>query len=341
MSRLEELKSKCETALQNADTVSGIEDVRISYLGKKGVLTDILKGLKDLSNEEKASVGQAANQIKTQITDAIDAKRHALERDEMNAKLVSDTVDVSAPGVGRGSGASHPLHRMEKLIVECLGRIGFSTVSGPEIETEFNNFEALNIPASHPARDMHDTFYMKDGGVLRTHTSPVQIRAMQTMAPPLRILAPGKVFRCDADVSHSPVFHQIEGLLVDKHVSFAELKGTLEFFLRSLFGDSKKVRFRPSYFPFTVPSCEVDLECVMCKGKGCGICKQTGWLEVMGAGMVHRNVFKAVGYDPEEVTGFAFGLGVDRLAMLYYQISDIRLLYENDARFISQFKGAA
>lgn len=340
ISRLEELKNKCETALNGAATVSGVEDVRIEYLGKKGALTDILKGLRDLSPEDRAAVGQAANGIKTEILTAIDGKRSELELNEMNAKLAADTVDVTAPGIGRGIGASHPLYRMQRLILDALARIGFSTVTGPEIETEFNNFEALNIPATHPARDMHDTFYMKDGGVLRTHTSPVQIRAMQHMTPPLRILAPGKVFRCDADVSHSPVFHQIEGLLVDKDVSFAELKGTLEFFLRSLFGQSKKVRFRPSYFPFTVPSCEVDLECVMCKAKGCGVCKQTGWLEVMGAGMVHRNVFKAVGYDPEQVTGFAFGLGVDRLAMLYYQISDIRLLYENDARFISQFKGA-
>lgn len=334
---LETLKEALLKQVTESESSDALDQIRIHALGKKGALTDILKDLKNVSSEERPRIGQVANALKSEVLTLIESRKKSLQEDEMQAKLNADQTDMTQPGLWRPLGNLHPLTLTIQRVTEIFARLGFWVERGPEIEDEFHNFEALNIPSDHPARDMHDTFYLKDGAVLRTHTSPVQIRVMTTQSPPLKILAPGKVFRCDSDVSHSPVFHQIEGLYIDKSVTFSQLKGTLEFFLKSLFGKEKKVRFRPSYFPFTEPSCEVDVACVMCSGAGCNVCKNTGWLEIMGAGMVHHNVLRAVDYDPELVSGFAFGVGIDRLAMLLYKVDDIRLFYENDVRFLSQF----
>ncbi|MBT5856542.1 phenylalanine--tRNA ligase subunit alpha [bacterium] len=336
-SELEQLQKATEQAIQSVDTMADLDDIRVDVLGKKGQLTGILKGLKDVSPEERPVFGQLANAVKATLSDQLDSRRQALDALMLEAQLNSDSVDVTMPSTVSPLGAKHPLQLMIDEVSAIFKRVGYSVESGPEVEDTFHNFEALNIPADHPARDMHDTFYLEDGRLLRTHTSPVQIHVMEKETPPLRLLVPGKVFRCDADVSHSPVFNQVEGLVVDKKITFADLKGTLEYFLKELFGQDKTVRLRPSYFPFTEPSVEVDVECMMCAGDGCSLCKDTGWLEVMGAGMVNRNVFRSVGYDPDQVSGFAFGAGIDRLAMLKYRIPDIRLLYENDLRTLEQF----
>lgn len=321
-----------------AETVKSIEEIRINVLGKKGQLTDILKALGQVSAEERPAIGQIANAVKHRLSEKIDAKLTLLQEADLEAKLAADAVDITLPARKSPRGTKHPLNEVAEEVLACLERLGFSMKEGPDIESEYYNFEALNIPAHHPARDMHDTFYVNPGQVLRTHTSPVQIRSMKSMKTPLKIAAHGKVFRCDADVTHSPVFHQIEGLYVDsEQVTFSQLKGTLDFFLKELFGSDKKVRFRPSYFPFTEPSAEVDVACVQCSGQGCSFCKHTGWLEILGAGLVHRNVFRSVGYNPDEVSGFAFGLGIERVAMLKYKINDIRLFYDNDMRFLKQF----
>ena len=335
--RLVLLKETTINAISTAESVSVLDEIKTRVLGKVGELTDILKGLKDLPVDQKPVIGQVANQVKVAIQEALDEKRLGLEAAEMSASLANDQIDISLPGKFVVPGKLHPLNQTMAHVVGVLQRLGFSVQEGPEIESHYYNFEALNIPPDHPAQDMHDTFYLQSGHVLRTHTSPVQIRTMEKTAPPLRVIAPGKVFRCDADVTHSPVFHQIEGLYVDKKVTFGNLKAILEFFLRELFGASQKVRFRPSYFPFTEPSAEVDVACFMCHGNGCGLCKQTGWIEILGAGMVNRAVFRHVGYDPDAVTGFAFGLGIERIAMLKYGVTDIRLFYENDVRFLRQF----
>ena len=330
------LKEQFFSELETLESPDDLVDLKYQFLGKKGALTQALKGLKDVSPEERPAIGQLANEIKDDLQSKIDEKETAIQ-DRALSDSLKKGVDVSAPGFFEGIGSAHPISQVIDDVVDIFSRFGFSAKEGPEIELEKHNFDDLNIPADHPARDMHDTFYIDSSTVLRTHTSPVQIRTMLNQAPPLRMLAPGKVYRCDSDTSHSPVFHQVEGLLVDNSATFAELKGILTFFLQSYFGKSKKVRFRPSYFPFTEPSAEVDVECVVCSGKGCGLCKQTGWLEILGAGMVNRQVFRSAELDPDVWRGFAFGLGIERIAMLKYHISDIRMFYENDLRFLSQF----
>ncbi len=335
--RLLELKEQTIRQIKQAAVLDELEKIAVRVLGKKGELTDILKGVGKLSVAERPVVGKIANKIKTEIKRVMEEKKDKLGIEAREKSLKDDVVDTSLPGKRSVIGRAHPLNIITSEIVQIFSRLGFSVKEGPDIEDEYHNFEALNIPADHPARDMHDTFYMKNGNVLRTHTSPAQIHIMKKTKPPVKIIVPGKVYRCDSDITHSPVFHQIEGLFVDRSVSVAELKGVLGFFLHELFGHNKKIRFRPSYFPFTEPSTEVDVQCVKCDGSGCNLCKNTGWIEILGAGMVNRNVFRSVGYDPDEVTGFAFGLGVERIAMLQYEIHDIRLFYENDLRFLKQF----
>lgn len=335
--QLDNLYQACEEQLTQTNSISQIETLKTEYLGKKGKLTDILKQVPSLPLEERPLIGKKANEIKTTLLALFDTYKDKIEKEELEKNLSSSAIDTSRPVPQAFKGSVHPITQTIDLISSIFSRLGYSTRTGQEIETEEMNFEKLNIPDHHPARDMHDTFYLKDGRVLRTHTSPIQIRTMLAEKPPLRFLAPGKVYRCDSDSSHSPIFHQIEGLYVDTNVTFSQLKWTLEFFLKELFGQSKKVRFRPSYFPFTEPSTEIDVECVQCHGQGCSLCKKTGWIEIMGAGMVQRHVFKHVEYDPDSVTGFAFGLGVDRIAMLLYGIPDIKLFYENDLRFLRQF----
>jgi phenylalanyl-tRNA synthetase alpha chain len=297
-----------------------------------------MKSLGKLSPEERPKAGQAINQAKQQVQQAIEARRAALKQAELEAKLASEQVDVTLPGRRIPAGSLHPVTRTLQRIENLFAHMGFSVAEGPEIEDDFHNFEALNIPESHPARAMHDTFYFPDGRLLRTHTSPVQIRVMQKEKPPLRVIAPGRVYRCDSDLTHTPMFHQVEGFMVDENVTFTDLKAILIDFLQRFFErDDLAVRFRPSYFPFTEPSAEADIECVMCAGKGCRVCSHTGWLEVLGCGMVHPNVFKHVDIDSETWTGFAFGMGAERLAMLRYGVNDLRLFFENDLRFLRQF----
>ncbi|MDH5634028.1 MAG: phenylalanine--tRNA ligase subunit alpha [Gammaproteobacteria bacterium] len=323
----------------NATSPDEVEVLRVTYLGKKGKLTEQLKQLGSLPPEERPKVGQWVNQAKATLQDRIAARKQMLEVQLRQASLVSEQIDVSLPGRGNSRGGLHPVTQTLERLEQLFARLGFEVADGPEIEDDYHNFEALNIPADHPARAMHDTFYFKNGNVLRTHTSPVQIRYMENNKPPLRIIAPGRVYRCDSDVTHTPMFHQIEGLLVDDNVSFANLKGILAEFLRQFFEADLKVRFRPSFFPFTEPSAEADISCVICSGKGCRVCGNTGWIEVLGCGMVHPNVLKCGGIDPEKYTGFAFGLGVERLTMLRYGVNDLRLFFENDLRFLRQFNG--
>jgi len=335
--RLADLENSCTDAIKNATSVDTIETLKTQYLGKKGELTALLKNVSSLPVEERPLLGKLANEIKTRLIALFDAQKSDLEEKELEASLLNCNDDITLPVPKAFKGSLHPITQTIDIISSIFSRLGYSIRTGQEIEIEDMNFEKLNIPEHHPSRDMHDTFYLTDGRLLRTHTSPVQIRTMLTEKPPLRFLAPGKVYRCDSDSSHSPIFHQIEGLMVEENVTFSNLKWTLEFFLQELFGKQKKVRFRPSYFPFTEPSTEVDVECMQCNGKGCSLCKQTGWIEIMGAGMVHQNVFKHVNYDPDTITGFAFGMGVDRIAMLLFGIPDIKLFYENDLRFLRQF----
>lgn len=334
--QLAALKEAAYLELSKTSTGSDVETLRVKYLGKKGSLTDILKGLATVDPSERPRLGQLANEIKTELGDQFTLRLTEFARSEAAARVERDRVDIHLPAVRRPKGRRHPIQQVMREVSEIFSRLGFSVKEGPDVENEHYNFEALNIPSDHPARDMHDTFYLKMGQLLRTHTSPVQIRTMESQVPPIKIIVPGNVYRCDMDITHSPMFHQIEGLFVDKDVSFAQLKGTLRYFLTEFFGHDRDVRFRPSYFPFTEPSTEVDVQCGRCLGAGCPSCKYTGWLEILGAGMVNRKVFQAVGYDPDEVSGFAFGIGIERLAMLKYKISDIRLLYENDVRFLNQ-----
>ena len=326
-----------EKIAQAADLAS-LDSLRVIYLGKKGLLTERLKTLGTLPADVRPQAGQAINQAKDTLEQAIAARRATLEHAQLDAQLSSETLDVTLPGRGQISGGLHPITRTLERIKSLFGSLGFAVAEGPEIEDDYHNFEALNIPAHHPARAMHDTFYFDAHMLLRTHTSPVQIRAMKNQTAPLRIIAPGRVYRRDSDITHTPMFHQVEGLLVDEDVSFADLKGILDDFLRCFFEkDDLKTRLRPSYFPFTEPSAEVDIGCVMCDSKGCRVCGQTGWLEVLGCGMVHPQVFANVGIDNERYTGFAFGMGVERLAMLRYGVNDLRLFFENDLRFLKQF----
>ena len=335
---LQALTAKAQSSIEAADNLDELDQLRVSYLGKKGELTSLLKTLGSLPAEQRKSAGQDINRAKQDVQQAIEARKSALQAAALEAKLASERIDVTLPGRGQSPGGLHPVTRTMERIDELFSQLGFAVEQGPEIEDDYHNFEALNIPAHHPARAMHDTFYFDAQTLLRTHTSPVQVRHMQSDTPPLRIIAPGRVYRCDSDLTHTPMFHQVEGLLVDRNVSFADLMGTLDDFLRHFFeNDQLQTRFRPSYFPFTEPSSEVDIQCVMCLGEGCRVCSHTGWLEILGCGMVHPNVFKAVGIDNEEFTGYAFGMGVERLAMLRYGVNDLRLFFENDLKFLQQF----
>jgi phenylalanyl-tRNA synthetase alpha chain len=317
--------------------LTGLDQVRIYYVGKKGLITEQMKTLGTLPPDERKQAGAMINQARDQFNVAFEARKALLEAHELEQRLARETIDVTLPGRGQQTGGLHPVTLTLQRISELFARIGFETVEGPEVEDDYHNFEALNIPASHPARAMHDTFYFDEHTLLRTHTSPVQVRIMESRTPPLRVIAPGRVYRCDSDLTHTPMFHQVEGFLVDRDVSFADLRGVLYEFLTLFFEKDVQVRFRPSYFPFTEPSAEVDIECVICGGCGCRVCKQTGWLEVMGCGMIHPRVFGFVDIDPEDFTGFAFGLGVERMAMLRYGINDLRLFFENDLKFLRQF----
>jgi len=336
--QLKSLMQEAETALAAALDVVAVEDIRVRYLGKKGVLTEQLKNLGNLSPEERPRAGAVVNQAKEALQDKLRARKQQLEASARDLQLTREIVDVTLPGRGMRLGGPHPITRTLERLETLFTRMGFTVAEGPEIEDDYHNFEALNIPPDHPSRAMHDTFYFNAHRLLRTHTSPVQIRHMNTHKPPLRIIAPGRVYRCDSDVTHTPMFHQIEGLMVDEDVCFADLKGVLGDFLSRFFEKPLKLRFRPSYFPFTEPSAEVDISCVICSARGCRVCKNTGWLEVLGCGMVHPEVFRHVDINSERWTGFAFGLGVERLAMLRYGVNDLRLFYENDLRFLQQFK---
>jgi phenylalanyl-tRNA synthetase alpha chain len=319
------------------DALAALEELRVQLLGKKGQLTLRLQGVGRLAVAERREAGQAINAVKQRLERALAARHAELERAAIERELAGGRIDVTLPGRGEGRGGLHPITRARLRIETLFRRAGFEVAEGPEVEDDFHNFEALNIPANHPARAMHDTFYLKDGGLLRTHTSPVQVRAMRSRTPPLALIAPGRVYRCDSDVSHSPMFHQVEGLVVDENISFANLKSVLHDFMEAFFERDLAMRLRPSYFPFTEPSAEVDITCVLCGGTGCRVCKQTGWLEISGCGMVHPNVFRACGVDPERYTGYAFGMGIERLAMLRYGVNDLRLFFENDLRFLGQF----
>lgn len=323
-----------------SSTLAALDEVRVRWLGKKGLLTEQLKSLGALSAAERPAAGARINAAKQEIQTAIEAAETALSAAAVEAELAAGRIDVSLPGRGESRGGLHPVTRTRLRIESIFRNSGFEIATGPEIEDDFHNFEALNIPADHPARAMHDTFYFPDGRLLRTHTSPVQIRELRKGRLPLAMIMPGRVYRCDYDMTHSPMFHQVEGLVVDENVSFANLKATLQDFLRAFFEKDLRMRLRPSYFPFTEPSAEVDMSCVFCDGAGCRVCKHTGWLEIAGCGMVHPNVFKSVGIDPERWTGYAFGMGIERLAMLRDGVNDLRLFFESDLRFLRQF-GAA
>jgi phenylalanyl-tRNA synthetase alpha chain len=337
MENLEPLATAAKAEIAGAQDGATLEQLRVDYLGKKGRLTGLLKGLGNLSAEDRPKAGALINVVKQELQELIGARKAELEATAVAAKLAHETLDVTLPGRGQSTGGIHPVTRTIERMSDFFAAIGFEVVEGPEIEDDYHNFEALNIPAHHPARAMHDTFYVDEHTVLRTHTSPVQVRVMESQEPPLRIICPGRVYRCDSDLTHSPMFHQVEGLLIDEHSSFAELKGLIEDFLSVFFERELAVRFRPSYFPFTEPSAEVDIQCVNCGGKGCRVCSNTGWIEVMGCGMVHPKVFEFSGIDTEKYSGFAFGMGVERLAMLRYGVNDLRLFFDNDLRFLEQF----
>lgn len=335
--QLERLLSSALDEVAQADSEESLQDIRIKFLGKKGALTTMMKGLGTLSNEERPIVGQLANTVKVELegklTDALERMREIARQ----RKLETERIDITLPGRTQRLGTRHPITLVADEIAEIFAGLGFQVAEGPEIELDFYNFEALNFPKDHPARDMQDTFFVDDNILLRTHTSPVQVRTMLKHAPPVRIISPGTVYRCDSDATHSPMFHQVEGLMVDKGITFGDLKGILTIFVNQYFGKGTGVRLRPSFFPFTEPSAEVDIACVMCRGKGCRVCKQSGWLEILGAGMIDPEVYRHVGYDPESISGFAFGMGIERIAMLKYGIGDMRLLFDNDVRFLSQF----
>ncbi|HWG77723.1 MAG TPA: phenylalanine--tRNA ligase subunit alpha [Steroidobacteraceae bacterium] len=333
----EELARAALAEISASADLASLEEVRVRWLGRKGTLTEQLKSLGSMPEAERRATGARINAAKALIQQGLETRRAQLEQSAVRQALAAGAVDVTLPGRGEPLGALHPVTLARLRIESIFQRAGFEIAEGPEIEDDFHNFEALNIPAEHPARAMHDTFYLRDGWLLRTHTSPVQIRAMQSRSPPLALIAPGRVYRCDSDVSHSPMFHQIEGLFVDEQASFAQLKAVLHHFMEAFFEQDLKMRLRASYFPFTEPSAEVDISCVLCAGRGCRVCKQSGWLEVAGCGMVHPAVFAACGIDAERYTGYAFGAGIDRLAMLRYGVNDLRLFFESDLRFLGQF----
>lgn len=338
MLETKKLLDEAKAAIDSAKDINALEQIRIHYLGKKGQLTELLKSVGQLPAEERPQAGQIVNQIKIQLQELLSLKQAELELSQINAQLVAETIDVTLPGRGFAVGGLHPITRTRERLESFFAQAGFIIADGPEVEDDFHNFTALNIPAHHPARASHDTFYFPDGHLLRTHTSPVQIRVLETQPPPIRVIALGRVYRVDSDLTHTPMFHQIEGLVVDENVSFADLKGLLHDFLQNFFEQEFPIRFRPAYFPFTEPSAEVDIGCVNCGGKGCRICKETGWLEILGCGMVHPHVLESVNIDSEKYLGFAFGIGIDRLTMLRYHITDLRMLFENDQRFLTQFR---
>ncbi|RMG34084.1 MAG: phenylalanine--tRNA ligase subunit alpha [Gammaproteobacteria bacterium] len=338
MAMLEQILNEAQAAVEAAEDLRALDEVRVRYLGKNGVFTEKLKQLGKLPKEERPAAGQAINKAKQALQQAIESRRRAMEEAALAARLAGERIDVTLPGRGLGRGGLHPVTRTMLRIEEIFAGAGFQVAEGPEIEDDFHNFEALNIPSHHPARAMHDTFYFDDHLLLRTHTSPVQIRVMKHAEPPLKVIAPGRVYRCDSDLTHTPMFHQVEGFMVDEQVTFADLKGIIIAFLQAFFEQEHlAVRFRPSYFPFTEPSAEVDIQCVMCGGEGCRVCSGTGWLEVLGCGMIHPEVMRHVEIDSERYTGYAFGMGVERLAMLRYGVNDLRLFFENDLRFLKQF----
>jgi len=332
---LRRLQDEATAELDKAASAETLEAFRVKYLGRKGLFTLAMRSLGKVPPEDRPRLGKLANAIKKELENGFAAKRDTIGAAAGRGGAAA--IDLTLPGRHAVPGRRHPVTTVMGEICATFERLGFSVAEGPDIETDFYNFEGLNIPKHHPARDMHDTFYVSTNVLLRTHTSPMQVRSMQRRRPPLRMIAPGKVYRCDSDITHTPMFHQVEGFLVDRNVSFADLKGILSVFIAKTFDENTAIRFRPSFFPFTEPSAEVDIACVICKGKGCRVCKHTGWLEILGAGLIDPEVFKKVGYDPETYSGFAFGLGVERIAMLKYGITDIRLFYENDIRFLRQF----
>lgn len=335
---LKKIKADAEAALKEAQTLEALEELRVKFLGKKGELTSVMKGMGALSAEERPVVGQLANEVRSFIEGAIDEKKTALASETAEKKILAETIDVTIPGNRQKKGKTHPLTTVLNDLNDIFIGMGFTIAEGPEVELDYYNFEALNIPKDHPARDTQDTFYINDNVVLRTQTSPVQVRVMENQKPPIRIISPGRVYRSDAvDATHSPVFHQVEGLVIDKGITMADLKGTLEVFARKLYGENTRLRFRPHHFPFTEPSAEVDISCFNCGGEGCNICKGEGWIEILGCGMVHPKVLRNCGIDPDEYSGFAFGIGLERVTMFRYDIKDLRMYYENDVRFLGQF----
>jgi len=337
--KLKQIKALAEEGIEQVSDLNALNEIKVKTLGRKGEITSLLRGLKDLAGEERAEAGKAANDVKEYLESRIDQKTAEFKKLEMNRKLSQEKIDISLPGMPVVSGGLHPISRVAAEIREIFIGMGFTVAEGPEIETDYYNFEALNIPKDHPARDMQDSFYITEEVLLRTHTSPNQVRTMEKVAPqlPVRIIVPGKVYRKDDDATHSPMFTQVEGLVIDENITLGDLKGTLMTFAQKIFGRELQVRYRPSFFPFTEPSAEMDISCVNCGGKGCRVCSHTGWLEILGSGMVHPRVLQYGGYDPEKVSGFAFGLGIERIAMLKYGINDLRLFYDNDKRFLTQF----
>ncbi|MCH1445017.1 MAG: phenylalanine--tRNA ligase subunit alpha [Luminiphilus sp.] len=338
MQSLENIKAEAIVAIEAASDIAALEELRVSYLGKKGALTSLLKNLGQLSAEERPKAGAEINAVKQQLSDQLNTRKESLQGAALAAQLAEESIDITLPGRRAEAGSLHPITRTIQRMETFFSAMGFQVVEGPEIEDDYHNFEALNIPAHHPARAMHDTFYVDDTHVLRTHTSGVQVRTMEAQQPPIRVICPGRVYRCDSDLTHSPMFHQVEGLLIDETSNFGHLKGLLEDFLHAFFErDDLSVRLRPSYFPFTEPSAEVDIQCVKCSGAGCRVCSHTGWIEVLGCGMVNPKVLEMSGIDSDKYRGFAFGMGVERLSMLRYGIGDLRLNFDNDLRFLAQF----
>ncbi len=331
------LKDSFKNELREANSPPELQQLKVKYLGKKGLVTSKLKALSSIPPDLRPAYGKEINEVKRHIEEMIDHTEALLTREEHKKRVLAEAIDITLPGKFTPFGREHPINKALSEITRIFISMGFEIEEGPEVELDYYNFEALNMPKNHPARDMQDTFYISEDVVMRTHTSPVQIRVMEQRRPPLKIIAPGKVYRCDADVSHTPMFHQVEGFMVDTDICFSDLKGVLELFIHSIFSSETPVRFRPSFFPFTEPSAEVDIGCIFCSGKGCRVCKNTGWLEILGAGMINPRVFEMVGYDPEIYSGFAFGMGVERITMLKYSIDDIRLFFENDMRFLRQF----
>ena len=334
---LHSIKDLAEEEIHKAQTLQSVQELKVKYLGKKGIITGKIKSLRTIPDEERPEYGRTLNEIKVYIESLLESQENQLNAVEIKRVLDTQWIDITIPGSKIPTGRLHPTTSVLNEIIEIFTSLGFQVEEGPEVETDFYNFEALNIHRDHPASDMQDTFYISDDVVLRTHTSPVQARIMEKNSPPLRVIAPGKVYRCDSDVCHTPMFQQLEGFMVDDYISMSDLKGVLEVFLHEVFGPRTSIRFRPSFFPFTEPSAEIDISCVICNGSGCNVCKKTGWVEILGAGMINPRVFEIAGYDPERYTGFAFGMGIERITMLKYGINDIRLFLENDKRFLEQF----